>query len=157
MKSASSRPARHRHPRHGRVHLRVQRVFTEAKLEHPRTRRHGFLSLEERDLAERAYLAGTTPEMFASSHRCAEGSGRAVDRRPARREHMSFGAVVKALREKAKCGVCSKTTLVFDVSAVPLERRSRQTMFRPERVSVETHCACPGGPAHHLLQQAVAS
>jgi hypothetical protein len=72
-------------------------------------------------------------------------------------QHMGFGAVVKALREKAKCEACSKTTLVFDVSAVPLERRSRQTMFRPERVSVETHCACPGGPAHHLLQQAVAS
>jgi acetyl esterase/lipase len=131
------------------------KIFAEAKLEHRGPQGMGFLSQAERDLAEDAYVAGLTPEAFAQQIMAARNAPSIVALPGG--SHASFGAVVKAMREQAKCAACGKTSLVFNVSAIPLERRGRGTTFRPERVSLETHCACVGGPAHHLLSQAVAS
>lgn len=63
-------------------------------------------------------------------------------------DSMRFGDVVKALREKSACVECGKSTLVFNVAT---------RGFRGERVTLESHCACAGGPAHHLVPMAVAS
>lgn len=62
-------------------------------------------------------------------------------------KNSSFHDVVNQLRESMKCPTCGKTGAVFNIG---LGRR-RHT---PERVTPETHCACPAtsdrpaGPAH---------
>lgn len=50
----------------------------------------------------------------------------------------SFAAVSARLRELSLCSKCGRPTDVLNVA-----RRG----YRPEIVTVATHCACPGGPA----------
>lgn len=58
---------------------------------------------------------------------------------PSRR---GFFATLQSLREQAKCPTCGKTTLVFNTGIAG---------FKPEKVTLDSHCACEGGPAHHLI------
>lgn len=51
---------------------------------------------------------------------------------------MPFVDVVRKLREVGRCTACGKTRVVLNVAS---------RGFRAERVTAETHCACPGGPA----------
>lgn len=55
------------------------------------------------------------------------------------RSNLAFHQVVGALRDASVCPTCGKPTAVINTA-----RRG----FRPERISADTHCACPGGPAY---------
>jgi hypothetical protein len=56
----------------------------------------------------------------------------------------SFVNVIGALREAGKCPTCDKTRVVVNVA-----RRG----FKAERISLDTHCGCAGGPAAHLKKE----
>lgn len=58
-----------------------------------------------------------------------------------------FAAAVSAIREASKCRTCGKPRLVMNTAGY--RRR-----YRPETVSIETHCACKAGPAHPETPQA---
>lgn len=73
-------------------------------------------------------------QALAESRVLAEGSPR-----------RGFFATLQSLREQSQCPTCQKTTLVFNVGVAG---------FKPETVTVDGHCTCPGGPAHHLLSGA---
>ncbi len=55
-----------------------------------------------------------------------------------------FAGTLKRMRELAKCAHCGKATMVFNAG-------QGRSGFTAERVTLETHCACIGGPAHRLL------
>lgn len=60
--------------------------------------------------------------------------------------NLSMRALQQRLAELTKCATCGKSTQVANVGGY------RQA-FRGERVTLESHCACPGGPAEHLARQ----
>lgn len=53
---------------------------------------------------------------------------------------------LNAIRDAARCTSCGKTRAVINLGAVGHRRR-----IQPELVSLATHCSCPGGPAHSLV------
>jgi hypothetical protein len=53
-------------------------------------------------------------------------------------------SIAREIGEALRCPTCRKHTTVANTAG----HRQR---FQGERVSLETHCACRGGPAHHLL------
>lgn len=62
--------------------------------------------------------------------------------------NMSVREAIKAIRDAARCDTCGKTRAVINLGAY-----TARAQVHGERVSLETHCACPGGPAHHLVQE----
>lgn len=52
-----------------------------------------------------------------------------------------FAAAVRAINDASKCRECGKPRLVMNTAGY--RRR-----YRPETVSIESHCGCKGGPAH---------
>lgn len=60
--------------------------------------------------------------------------------------NMSVRDAINAIRDAARCPDCGKTRAVINLGAYTARARTHA-----ERVSIETHCSCEGGPAHHLL------
>ncbi len=98
----------------------------------------GYLSDAERALAERSFADGESPEHFVKM---------ILQRRDRTVGSQSLVSFIERYRNAARCAACQKTTAVVNVAA---------RGFRAEKITAETHCTCPGGPAHHLLE-AVAS
>lgn len=58
---------------------------------------------------------------------------------------MSFREIQRRLDEALRCVTCGKATSVKNLAG----HRQRP---RYERVTRDTHCSCPGGPAHREPQ-----
>jgi hypothetical protein len=56
----------------------------------------------------------------------------------------SARALGREIQEATRCVTCGKCRVVLNTSGY------RRT-FVGETVTVESHCSCVGGPAHHLL------
>lgn len=68
----------------------------------------------------------------------------------ARRMHgTSLRDVVAAIRDGERCNDCGKTRAVINANAIAGLRG-----YREEKITPETHCACPGGPAYVPLAPA---
>lgn len=70
-------------------------------------------------------------------------SGAPCDREPITlrgNSNQSFAEIVARYRASDVCPDCGMTRVVINVAA-------RHQVYKAERVSPKTHCACPGGPA----------
>lgn len=73
-----------------------------------------------------------------------------------RRVSMHALAAMRALDQALRCPECHKKTGVANTNLASYKHVG--TAFRqatPEVITVETHCACPGGPAVHLVSQSM--
>jgi hypothetical protein len=64
------------------------------------------------------------------------------------RTDVGFAETIELLRDANRCPECGKTRAVFNVAS---------RGFRAERITAETHCACPGGPAYAGIGSRAAS
>lgn len=110
----------------------------------------GFLSQQERDEQESACFAGEAAGQFVARLLAARRIEKpaatttiaaAQAQAQAQRQVVGIRQAVNAIREASRCRACGKPRLVLNTAGY----RQR---YRPETVSIESHCGCKGGPAH---------